>query len=215
MIKAFLSDFDGTLVTEDILDIVCGIAGKEEESRKINEEFHAGIRKGVDNSIIPRINFLRGVTIEQINHKLSENSYLMEGAQDLFTFLKKSHITTILHSGNIMPVLSYYKDILQIDYALGNSPIVENNVIQGIFQSQFPTDKNFKRHWVESQLRKLDIDPKDTVALGDSPADLPIFEIAGASIAINPKHGIEQHATYTVSKLSDIFPIIEKLHRNN
>lgn len=30
--KIFLFDFDGTIVTEDILDVVCDIVGKKEES---------------------------------------------------------------------------------------------------------------------------------------------------------------------------------------
>ena len=36
--RIFLSDFDGTLVNEDILDIVCEITGHKEESKKLNEE---------------------------------------------------------------------------------------------------------------------------------------------------------------------------------
>ena len=31
-------DFDGTIVTEDILDVVCVIVEKKEESRLINEK---------------------------------------------------------------------------------------------------------------------------------------------------------------------------------
>ena len=38
MKKIFLFDFDETLVTEDILDIVCDIVGKKEEPIKINED---------------------------------------------------------------------------------------------------------------------------------------------------------------------------------
>lgn len=44
MIKAVLIDFDGTIVSKDILDVVCEIVGKEEESNKLNKEFHAGVR---------------------------------------------------------------------------------------------------------------------------------------------------------------------------
>jgi len=211
MIKAFLSDFDGTLVTKDILDVVCGIAGKEEESQKISEEFHAGIRKGISESIIPRINFLCGVTLEQIQTKLNENNYLLDGAQDLFSNLRKNDITTILHSGNILPVLEYYKNILGIDIVVGTKPKVENGVIKGITEADFPTSKEFKIIWIKKLLEKLKIRPEETVALGDAPSDRQIFEYTGTSIAINPKHGIEKYADYTVQNLREVFPIIEKL----
>ncbi len=211
MIKIFLSDFDGTLVTNDILDIVCGITGKEEASKKISEEFHAGKRHGVENTIIPRINFLRNVTGRQIKNKLDENPYLMEGAADLFKYLRQKNIISVLHSGNILPVLEYYRNLLGIDYVLGNRPLMNNDTILGISKSQFPTDKDFKLHWVKKLLNKLHIDPKDAIALGDAPVDRPIFELSGTSIAINPKHGIDKYATYTVTSLMEIIPIIERL----
>lgn len=79
-IKAILIDFDGTVVSTDILDVICGIVGKEKKSKKINEEYYKGIRSG-RSSLITRINFLKGVTRKQIQKKLSENDFLMRGAE--------------------------------------------------------------------------------------------------------------------------------------
>src|SRR6266700_1568993 len=115
MIKAVLLDFDGTVVYKDILDVVCGIVGKEEESAKINKEFFAGKRTGLQ-PLIERINFLRGVYLPQIQKKLYENAYLMDGAKDLVYYLNKKNIVSILNSGNIIPVLQYYQRILGITY---------------------------------------------------------------------------------------------------
>ena len=47
MNKIFLFDFDGTLVTEDILDVICDIVGKKDESRKINDDVINGTKKGL------------------------------------------------------------------------------------------------------------------------------------------------------------------------
>ena len=58
MIKAVLLDFDGTLVTKDILDVACKIVGKDTESKKLNEEFNSGKTSGLD-ALIKRINLLR------------------------------------------------------------------------------------------------------------------------------------------------------------
>ena len=80
MTKLFLSDFDGTLVNKDILDVLCGINGKEEESKFLNEEFIAGKREGLP-TLKQRIDFLKGVTSLQIKEKLDKNNYLVPGAK--------------------------------------------------------------------------------------------------------------------------------------
>jgi 2-hydroxy-3-keto-5-methylthiopentenyl-1-phosphate phosphatase len=69
--KIFLSDFDGTFVYEDILDVVCGINNKYEESKKINEGIISGKISGL-NYIKQRIDFLEGVTNEQIKELLDK-----------------------------------------------------------------------------------------------------------------------------------------------
>jgi len=114
MKKLFLSDFDGTLVNKDILDVLCGINGKEEESKRLNEEFIAGKREGLP-TLKQRIDFLKGITTAQIKAKLDVKNYLIAGAIELFAYLKASGYITVLHSGNILPVLEYYQGLLDID----------------------------------------------------------------------------------------------------
>ncbi len=196
MLKVVLHDFDGTLVTKDILDVACGIMGKEAESRKINEEFHLGLRPGIE-TLVERINFLKGITLDQVSDELDKNSYLMPGAQEWIKFLKENNIVVILHSGNIEPILKYYQDLLKIDYIIGTKPKIEDETIQGIEETNVPKP-NFKVERIDLILKKLGISPEDTLAIGDSIADKKVFEYAGSSIAINPKGGVEKYATYTI-----------------
>src|SRR5258708_2678101 len=196
MIKAVLLDFDGTLVNKDILDIVCGIVGKEEKSNKINKEFHAGKLTGL-TPLITRINFLKGVTLSQIYEKLDENAHLIAGAQELFSYLNNHHIISIIHSGNILPILSYYQKLLGADYIVGTHPKMDGATIVGISEEDFP-GREFKVIGVRKILKNLAMAEKETLAIGDSPADKTMFELAGKSIAINPKEGIEKYANYVI-----------------
>lgn len=196
MIKAVLHDFDGTLVTRDILDVVCGIVGKEEESDKLNKEFQAGLRPGLP-TIIERINFLKGVSLSQIKEKLDQNSYLMEGASEWVNFLKGQGIKVVLYSGNIQPILKYYQEKLGIDYIVGTKPKVEGETILGISEEDF-LPGNWKLAGIEKVLDDLGIKAEETLAIGDSPADKSIFEFAGKSIAVNPKNGIEKEAKFVI-----------------
>lgn len=210
MVKAVLLDFDGTLVNKDILDVVCGIVGKEKESDKINKDFHSGKLTGL-TPLLTRINFLKGVTVTQIEEKLKENAYLMPGSDELFDCLKQNSIISIIHSGNIVPILSYYQKLLGADYIVGTKPQMNGDEILGISEDDFP-GKDFKVIGVKEILEKLSILPEGTLAIGDSPADKTMFEFAGKSIAINPKNGIEEFADYTIKdSLVNAIPIIKSL----
>ena len=137
--KIFLFDFDGTIVTEDILDVVCDIVGKKEESRLINKKVKNGELKGL-KPLCDRINFLKGVSYQEIKEKLSKETYLRKGTIELFDYLKKNNFTTILSSGNIIPVLKFYQELLNIDYIFGTSPKMNEEIIERIDISDFSSN---------------------------------------------------------------------------
>ena len=137
--KIFLFDFDGTIVTEDILDILCDIVGKKEESRLINYKKNIGKLTGLQ-PLCDRINFLHGVSYQQIKKKLDEDNYLRKGTIELFKYLKDNNFITILSSGNIIPVLRYYQELLGIDYIFGSKPRMNGELIDNITIYDFPKD---------------------------------------------------------------------------
>lgn len=208
MTKLFLSDFDGTLVNKDILDVLCGINGKEEESKFLNEEFIAGKREGLP-TLKQRIDFLKGVTSLQIKEKLDKNNYLVPGAKALFSYLKTHGFKTVLHSGNILPVLEYYKDLLDIDFIVGNKPRYIDDKIWGIEIEDF-AGRDFKVKGCQQIITNLGIATSNIFAIGDSPADLGVFELAGTRIAINSKGGIDKNADI-VLKSGDLSELISYL----
>jgi HAD superfamily phosphoserine phosphatase-like hydrolase len=210
MIKAVLLDFDGTLVSKDILDVICGITGKEKESEVLKEQYFAGEKHGL-TTLIERINFLSGVSLAQIDKQLNENTYLLPNAKELVDFCNGRNIITILNSGNILPVLKYYQRLLGITYTVGSKPKMNGDVIAGISEEDFSTG-DIKVDGVREILDELSIKPQEALAIGDSPADKTIFEFAGKSIAIHPKNGIEKYADYVIGDLGEAIQIIRDLN---
>jgi phosphoserine phosphatase len=206
-IEVALLDFDGTLVTRDIIDLLCSIVGKEAESRKVNEAFHRGESVGL-TALITRINLLAGVTQAQINEALKPNSFLMPGAVELMKYFKDHHIITILASGNILPVLQYYQQLLGIDHIVGSIPYMDGEAIKGIDEKAF-SSKSFKIDGIHSILKSYTFSKENIVAIGDSPSDKGLFGMSGYSIAINPKGDIGDFANATVNDdLRKIIPIL-------
>lgn len=136
MTKIFLFDFDGTLVTEDILDVVCDIVGKKEESIELKNKVLYGHVKGY-GPLCTRINFLRGVTYQQVKDKLDENNYLRDGVVKLFKTLHNKGYITVVSSGNLELVLKYYQELLNITYVFGSKPNMDGDKIINISESSF------------------------------------------------------------------------------
>ena len=196
--KLFLSDFDGTLVKKDILDVVCGIVGKEEESHNLNMDFIQGKRDGLP-TLKKRIDFLKDVSLNQIFDTLRKNPYLIKGAKELFDYLRGNGYISVLHSGNLVPILEFYKEYLGIDYVIGTSPRIKDGIIQGIELEDF-NGREFKVTGCQAIIDDLGFKKEDIIAIGDSPSDLGVFGLAEKTIAINPKGGIEKDATFVIEE---------------
>lgn len=210
MKKVFLSDFDGTLVNTDILDVLCRINGHEDESKRLNEEFIAGKREGLP-TLKQRIDFLHGVSTEQIRSKLDECNYLVDGATELFAFLKQKGFITVLHSGNLIPVLEYYKNLLNIDYVVGNTPRMNGDTIIGIEIEDFAS-RDFKVDGCRRIIDYIGAEKENIYAIGDSPADRAVFGLAGKRIVINAKGGIEKDANVILQhSLKELIPYLERI----
>lgn len=196
--KLFIFDFDGTLVTEDILDVICEIVGKKEESQDINNRFINGKLTGL-KPLVDRINFLKNVSFKEIKEKLDKENYLRKGTKELFEYLKNNNFITVLCSGNIMPVLEYYKDILGIDYVFGTSPIMNGNRIDYIDETCFK-NKEFKYESCKEIIKKLNIKKENIYAIGDSISDIKILSLAKHTFAVDPKSGIENYANVIIKE---------------
>ena len=206
-VKIFLFDFDGTLVTEDILDYVCDIVGKKQESIDLNRKVINGETKGLE-PLCKRINFLKGVSYEQIKEKLDLSNYLQCGAQKLFDELKKKGFITIVSSGNIMPILKYYKELLGIDYIFGSMPQMNNDIIEGISLSDFKGN-DFKYEACLEIINQLNAKKENIYGVGDSYVDIKMLSLADHKFAINPKGGLEKEVDYVIEDLAEILKYIE------
>ena len=206
--KLFLSDFDGTLVKKDLLEIICEITGKENECRRLA---NLSAKDGFKNVYLKqRIDLLKGVTVQQIKQKLGERDFLVNGAKELFAYLKQNGFITVLHTGNILPVAEYYQNLLGIDYIICTRPQIKKGVIQGI-ELDDVGQFGFKAVGCKEIIDELKIKKENIWAIGDSIVDLPVFKFAGHTICINAKEGIEKHADFEIKNydLSEVIKFLE------
>ena len=207
MRKIFLFDFDGTLVTEDILDVMCDIVGKKEESIELKNKVLHGFVQGY-GPLCTRINFLQGVTYQQMKDKLDENNYLRDGVVELFkTFNDKGYIT-VVSSGNIEPVLRYYQELLNITYIFGSKPNMDGDKIVNISESSFRSH-DFKYESCFNVIHKYDGEEIKVYGLGDSAVDISMLSLADVKFAIDPKGGLDKHVDYVIHDMREIIDYLD------
>lgn len=209
-VRALLLDFDGTLVQRDMLSEVIDLVGKKIESQQIDADFQSGKLPGV-LGLIQRINLLAGVSVKQIKDKVHEDLSLIEGARELIQYCKDTSVITILASGSITPILEVYQNELGIDYIVGPKPVIENDVVTGISESDFPKEGNFKVVGITNILRENNIRNANSVAVGDSRGDLPMFKLANYAIGINPKVNLDEFIDEKVVNLHQVVEILNKI----
>ena len=207
MTKIFLFDFDGTLVTEDILDVMCDIVGKKEESIELKNKVLHGFVQGY-GPLCTRINFLQGVTYQQMKDKLDENNYLRDGVVELFKTLNDKGYITVVSSGNIEPVLRYYQELLNITYVFGSKPDMDGDKILGISESSFRSH-DFKYEACLDVIHQYDEEEKKVYGVGDSAVDISMLSLADVKFAIDPKGGLDKYVDYVIHDMREIIDYLD------
>jgi HAD superfamily phosphoserine phosphatase-like hydrolase len=202
-IRAALLDLDGTLVAADMLDVVTTALGRD-----VSQVARRPVGPPDGGELVDRVNLLLGATVQQLQRCLASDARLRTGAMELMQFLRERHIVSILVSGNILPVLDFYRELLGIDHVIGMRPAMDGSTILGIPASEAP-DAHFKLTGAKRLLRKLGIASDEVVAIGDSPTDAELFQFSALSIAVAPKGGVERLSTWAVrDDLREVLPYL-------
>ncbi|OQA56397.1 MAG: Phosphoserine phosphatase [Candidatus Omnitrophica bacterium ADurb.Bin277] len=199
MKKAAFFDVDGTLVA-------CQSQKKFSDflfSEKILGVFHilviscwfAGYRLGLLRSSIGMrrvfYRFLSFDSAERVNN-LMIKAYqdLIRPALNLFLKerilgLKKQGYLIVLLSGTLQQFCNLIADEFGADQAFGTRLIVEDGHFRGKWEGDI-LEGEAKARFVKKYSKANDISLEQSIAYSDSSADLPLLEICGSSVAVNP-----------------------------
>ena len=133
---------------------------------------------------------------------------LMQGVKKTFTQLHQAGKTTAIISSGLMPLANRLRDLYDIDYVYANELRTDTTgYLTGESDSYITLDN--KGDILIQLCTRTQIPPEDCAVIGDSRFDLPLFHLAGLSIAFNAKDSAIQHAadiTIASSDLCDVLP---------
>lgn len=184
-IKAFATDVDGVITKIESAWRYIHERLNLLEKAKLNAELYYSRKISYRKWAELDIELWKGISKEQF-YSLLEAVEIREGAEELFSYLRSKGIKIIAISGGLTSLLEILSRKFHFDKFMANDIIFENNIICGKFKLNV-TPYN-KGKILLNFLKKLGIDNKECLGLGDSEFDIPMLKVCGYRITFKPKN---------------------------
>ena len=141
---------------------------------------------------------IMGLTREELDNLIEE--FIQKNIHDLTDNLTKDLLNeasfadkVLIASGSHDFLVKGFADFFKIDSSIGTPVELKNNIFTGQLSGE-PTFSDGKVRAVEKWCNSNDIDVKDSIFYSDSINDLPMFEVCGVPIAVNPDEKLKKIA---------------------
>lgn len=203
-------DVDGTLILEEVIDLLGREAGCEEEISQITSRAMRG-EIDFERSLRKRVSLLEGLPISVFD-KVFNSIHLTPNAQIFISILQKNGILVGLVSGGFTQIVERLAKSLGIAYFSANQLEVKDGLLTGKLVGQIISPQ-VKKETLEQWREELKLSKDRTIAIGDGANDLLMLKSAGIGIAFCAKEVLKKEIQYHVDKRDflEVLPFIDYL----
>ncbi|WP_267247722.1 phosphoserine phosphatase SerB [Streptococcus sp. Marseille-Q5986] len=203
-------DVDGTLILEEVIDLLGRETGREEEISLITSRAMRG-ELDFESSLRDRVSLLEGLPIS-VFEKVFNSIHLTPNAQEFISILQKKGILVGLVSGGFTPIVERLAKSLSITYFSANQLEVKDGLLTGKLVGEIVTAQE-KQATLEKWRKDLKLPKERTIAIGDGANDLLMLKTAGHGIAFCAKEVVKSETACHVDKrdLLEVLPLIDFL----
>ena len=203
-------DVDGTLILEEVIDLLGREAGCEEEIAQLTSQAMRG-ELDFERSLRDRVSFLEGLPISVFD-TVFNSIHLSPNAQEFISILQKNGILVGLVSGGFTPIVARLAKSLDIAYFSANQLEVKDDHLTGKLVGQIISPE-VKKEILEQWRKELQLPRERTVAIGDGANDLLMLKSAGLGIAFCAKEVLKKEIPNHVDKRDflEVLPLIDWL----
>ena len=203
-------DVDGTLILEEVIDLLGREAGREAEISQITSRAMRG-ELDFDSSLRKRVSFLEGLPVS-VFEKVFNSIHLSPNAQKFIYILQKNGIQVGLVSGGFTPIVDRLAKSLGISYFSANKLEVKDGLLTGKLMGEIISPQ-VKKETLEKWREKLKLPQERTIAIGDGANDLLMLKSAGLGIAFCGKEVLKKEIPNHVDKRDflEVLPLIDCL----
>ena len=203
-------DVDGTLILEEVIDLLGRETGCEEEISQITSQAMRG-EIDFESSLRKRVSLLEGLSISVFD-KVFNSIHLTPNAQEFVSILQKNGILVGLVSGGFSPIVERLAKSLGITYFFANQLEVKDGLLTGKLVGAIISPE-VKQATLEKWRKELKLPKERTVAIGDGANDLLMLKSAGLGIAFCAKEVLKKEIPNHVDKRDflEVLPLIDFL----
>ena len=203
-------DVDGTLILEEVIDLLGREVGREEEISQITSRAMRG-ELDFESSLRKRVSLLEGLPVSVFD-KVFNTIQLTPNAQEFISILQKNDILVGLVSGGFTPIVERLAKSLGIAYFSANQLEVKEGLLTGKLIGQI-INPEVKKDTLEQWRKELKLPKERTLAIGDGANDLLMLKSAGLGIAFCAKEVLKKEIPLHVDKRDflEVLPLIDCL----
>ena len=203
-------DVDGTLIAEEVIDLLGKEAGCEEEISQITSQAMRG-ELDFETSLRARVALLKGLSVSVFDI-VFKSIHLSQNAQEFISILQKDGILVSLVSGGFTPIVERLAKSLGISYCSANQLEVKDGFLTGKLVGEIVTAQE-KQATLEKWRKELKLPKERTIAIGDGANDLLMLKTAGIGIAFCAKEFVKVEIACHVDKRDflEVLPLIDFL----
>lgn len=203
-------DVDGTLILEEVIDLLGREAGCEEEIAQLTSQAMRG-ELDFERSLRDRVSLLEGLPISVFD-KVFKSIQLTPNAQKFISILQRNGIIVGLVSGGFTPIVERLAKSLDIAYFSANQLEVKDGLLTGKLVGQIISPQ-VKKETLEQWREELKLSKDRTVAIGDGANDLLMLKSAGLGFAFCAKEVLKKEIQNHVDKRNflEVLPLIDFL----
>lgn len=203
-------DVDGTLIAEEVIDLLGKEAGCKAEISEITNQAMRG-ELDFETSLRARVALLKGLPISVFD-TVFKSIHLSKNAQEFISILQKKGILVGLVSGGFAPIVERLAKSLGITYYSANQLEVKDGFLTGRLVGEIVTGQ-VKQDTLEKWKKELKLPKERTIAIGDGANDLLMLKSAGRGIAFCAKEVVKTEIAYHVDTRDflEVLPLIDFL----
>ena len=203
-------DVDGSLILEEVIDLLGREVGREEEISQITSRAMRG-ELNFERSLRDRVSLLEGLPISVFD-KVFKSIQLTPNAQKFVSILQQNGILVGLVSGGFTPIVETLAKSLGIAYFSANQLEVKEGFLTGKLVGAIISPE-VKQATLEKWRKEFKLPKERTVAIGDGANDLLMLKSAGLGIAFCAKEVLKKEIPNHVDKRDflEVLPLIDFL----